>query len=352
MARDLIKQGGPHRVKKTGDEQYEFSISIPTDEQGFIGRECVNTSCTPTYFKVKLGTGVTDGQEVAYCPYCRKEAEPNDFASSSQVEYGQDIMEGELIKSVDGMIKDALDLDHRGKRKFGSGMFSMTMEMEPTKLPKVRRPVEEELRRDLTCPKCTLDHAVFGLATWCPDCGEDIFPVHVSEELDVLRKVLGEVGDRRERLGSRVAAKDIENTLEDLVSLFEAVLKILTRRHLESAGWDEDRVDEFFRRKVRTSYQNLDRAADRFEEGTAFNLRGGLSAEDFERLSETLKKRHPITHNLGIVDRQYLERARAGGLVGRDVRVTEEEVRWAIDAVETLLGNAHENLFGEEPEEE
>jgi len=81
--------------------------------------------------------------------------------------------------------------------------------------PHVHRPFEEELRRDLICPPCTLVHAVFGLATWCPDCGQDIFMVHVGKEFEVIRAMLGDVDRRRRELGPRVAARDIENALEE-----------------------------------------------------------------------------------------------------------------------------------------
>jgi ribosomal protein S27E len=51
----------------------------------------------------------------------------------------------------------------------------MEMSYKPGHLPQIRPTIEEELRRDVTCPKCGLEHAVFGLASWCPDCGAIFF---------------------------------------------------------------------------------------------------------------------------------------------------------------------------------
>ena len=79
MSRDLFTQGGPHNIRKTGRDQYTFSISVPPDEDGMLGRECPDDSCCPGYFKVRSGTGITDGQIEAFCPYCRTAAEPSDF---------------------------------------------------------------------------------------------------------------------------------------------------------------------------------------------------------------------------------------------------------------------------------
>lgn len=91
----------------------------------------------------------------------------------------------------------------------------MEMSYKQGSSPHVHRPFEEELRRDLICPPCALVHAVFGLATWCPDCGQDIFMVHVGKEFEVIRAMLGDVDRRRRELGPRVAARDIENALEE-----------------------------------------------------------------------------------------------------------------------------------------
>lgn len=81
----------------------------------------------------------------------------------------------------------------------------------------MRRPVEEELRRDLRCNACGLDHAVFGLATSCSDCGQDMFLQHVAAEFGVIDKILSDAPDRRQRLGPRVAARDLDNALEDVL---------------------------------------------------------------------------------------------------------------------------------------
>ena len=126
------------------------------------------------------------------------------------------------------MIGKSLSLDSKGRRKFGSGgLIDISMEMKSSRKSHVRKPYSETLRRDLTCPNCSLDHSVYGLATWCSDCGVDIFSTHILGEINVVRAILGDVPRREEDLGVRVAASDIENALEDLVSIFEATLILL-----------------------------------------------------------------------------------------------------------------------------
>jgi hypothetical protein len=106
----------------------------------------------------------------------------------------------EATAAVDKMITKALDLGPTGRKSYGSGMISMELAYKSGGRPEVSRPIEEELRRDVRCPHCTLDHAVFGLATWCPDCGKDVFEAHLDAEFEVARRILAAVEERRSTL--------------------------------------------------------------------------------------------------------------------------------------------------------
>ncbi len=69
MQSSLFKEGGPFDTKKTGPDQYTMNITIPPNEDGRIARECPNDDCSPGYFKVRGGTGITENQELIFCPY-------------------------------------------------------------------------------------------------------------------------------------------------------------------------------------------------------------------------------------------------------------------------------------------
>ncbi|MEZ6235284.1 MAG: hypothetical protein R3B68_13935 [Phycisphaerales bacterium] len=74
-----------------------------------------------------------------------------------------------------------------------------------------------------------------------------------------------------------------------------------------------------------------------------------LDQEWIERFKHIIEKRHPITHNLGIVDRKYLERVRSREAEGRDVNLEANEVNAALDAVLALVGGVHRLLFPTAP---
>ena len=339
MSKSFLDDGGDFQTRKVGPDQYEMHIPIPT-EDGLAGRECPNAECSPGYFMVKLGTGITEGQVLAYCPYCRQEGEPNDFTTQAQIDYALGVLKNELVKGIDKSIQKALGLGSSHKKTYGSGMFKMEMSYKPGTPDYVPRPLEEELRRDIICPNCGLEHAVFGLATWCPDCGKDIFICHVDTEFEVIQRVLSVLDKRREELGARVAGRDIENGLEDVVSVFEAVLKIITKKHLANNGISHD---EIIRRleKNRNSYQNTNSAEETFRAQTGSDLFHNISKDEVETLRTIFEKRHPITHNLGIVDKKYLERVHTGDTEGREIRVTAQEVEIAIGISRKIISSVY-----------
>lgn len=345
MSGEIFQEGGPLNIEDSGSDEYQMSIDIPTDEDGMFGRECPHENCSPGYFKVKPGTGITEDHEKAFCPYCRKEDEPGGFTTQAQQDYAIALVENEVIKGVNQMIEKSFGFGPSKKKKMGGDLLSVEMSYKPSKERNKPRLFEEELRRDVTCSNCGLEHSVFGLATWCPDCGKDIFLIHVYSELNVVKRMLSVIDTRFAELGSRVAGKDVENALEDTVSIFEAVLKIITDRYLSRDGMNSDEIIEVIQKKVRNKYQNTRLAGVTFLEQVGIDLYEGISEIDLDLLRVTFEKRHPITHNLGIVDRKYIERVRTGELEGREIRVTADDVLKAIEIISKVISTVYQKAF-------
>jgi len=342
MANDLFEEGGPLNVKRTGKDRYEMRINIPADEDGMIGRECPKEDCSPGYFKVKLGTGITENQETAFCPYCRTKAGPSNFTTQAQRDYATTLVKNNAINGINRMLKKSLGLDSTGERKISVGPFSIEMSLKSGRPNYVPRLIEEELRRDVVCPNCGLEHSVFGLATWCPDCGQDIFLVHVDKEFEVLEKMLSVVDKRRDELGARVAGRDIENAIEDMVSIFEAVMKMITGRHLMKQGAQSDEVADVLEKQIRNQYQSIRSAQEIFKKFVGIELFEGLSNPSLEALTLTFEKRHPITHNLGVIDRKYLARVQSGELQGREIKISAQEVFDVIEIARSVISSAYQ----------
>ena len=307
---DLLREGGPNRIERTGTDQYRLTVSLPADADGMNARECPAADCSPALFKTRPGTGLAN-QTAAFCPYCRHEAEPSDFTTPAQRAYAIAVAKGEAIDGVNRMLAEALGLNSSNKKRLADGLIKIDMELKPATKPFIRPPPGEEFRRDLLCPHCSLGHAVYGLAVWCPDCGKDIFTTHVREELVVVGKMLVAIPDRLSTLGARVAARDLENALEDIVSIFEASMKALLRRHLATSGKPDPEVDEIMRKVVGNRFQNPLLGAEAYKALTEFDLLDCLADTERTGLVAAFAKRHPIAHNLGVVDRKYLVATRS-----------------------------------------
>ena len=345
MRESLFREGGPYDVRRVGADQYSMQVPIPEDADGRIARECPQADCSPGYFKVKFGTGVTGDQETAYCPYCRHAGDPSDFATEEQMRYARDVLVREAQPGIERMVRDALGFGPTGHKVVGGGPISMEFRYEPGTPSHVRRPVEDELLRTVVCPHCGLDHVVFGLATWCPDCGRDIFMTHVGAEYEVVKKMLSDVERRRQGLGTRVAARDIENCLEDAVSTYEAVLKALFVRALRERGVEEEEIHLLLTKRVRNAFQNVDHSRELIEAELGLALFDDAPADAPQLLETAFEKRHPITHNLGVVDRKYLQSALSAEREGREIRVTCDEVQKALDISLGVLTSLHGRLF-------
>lgn len=344
MSRELFKEGGELNATRIDQDQYRLTIKIPKGDDGRSARKCRADNCSPGYFKVKPGTGIIENHLVAYCPYCQHEDDPNNFYSSEQLRYAKDMIAREVQGGVSKMIRESLGLGSSGRKTFGGGLFSMEMSFTESSKPIVRRPMEEEVRRDVICPHCGLDHSVYGLATWCADCGKDIFLTHVEAEFSVVRLMLSDIDRRRESMGERIAAKDIENCLEDIVSILEAAQRALVRRHLIRLGKNDDETDRFWK-KIGNGFQNLKRSEELYQNEFGISLKEHLSVNEFDELASVLEKRHPITHNLGVIDRKYLERARSNEDEGKEILVTKPEIESAIIVTMRVLAGLHSRLF-------
>lgn len=348
MSDSLFPEGGPHKVRKTGPDTHEFSISLPTDADGYLGRACPNVECEPGYFKVLVETLPDSPPETpatSWCPYCHTAGEQGDFHTEAQKQYAVDVMSAEAMKGVNRMMRDAFGMGRSNRRTIGGGLLSVELSLTPACERPPRPPQEEELRRNVTCPVCRSGHAVFGVAIWCPGCGGDVFLVHVQEEAGVIRTILGAVSDRQVRHGARVAGRDVENALEDTVSVLEGSLKAITRRYLLDHGKGRVEVDDVFDRVIRNGYQNIDAGERLVREHLGLELFAGIDLADRQRAAGIIAKRHPITHNFSVVDRKHLSQVSHGPSQGRDVCVQVEEVEWLLSFIGQLIEGLYLRLF-------
>lgn len=70
-----------------------------------------------------------------------------------------------------------------------------------------------------------------------------------------------------------------------------------------------------------------------------------IGSSDEGKLDRVFQKRHPITHNLGVVDRKYIERVRSVEAEGTEVRVEKNEILETAQVTYSVLSEFHSKLF-------
>ena len=160
-----------------------IQVQIPTDENGYLGRECPIEDCLG-YFKVKPGTGLTGPDLPCHCPYCGHAGASNTFFTSDQVEYAKSVALRQFSEAVRKDLK-GFEFDHKPKGAFGIGI---SMKLKPgTPIP-LHRYAEKELETYVTCDQCTLEYAVYGVFGFCADCGKHNSLQILHKNLDLVPK--------------------------------------------------------------------------------------------------------------------------------------------------------------------
>lgn len=333
MTHDYFRKCGPLNAQRIGTDHMRWEVPIEGDEDGRVARQCLNDSCSPGYFKVLFGTGITEERPFAFCPYCRRQDDPGAFLTEEQKRFFEDVLLSEATHAFSNMMKSSF-------------RNSKHVTYKPGRLPTPRVPFEDEVQRNVVCPHCTLDHAVYGLAWWCPDCGTDIFLPHVEAEVNVVRAMLEDIGRRRKQLGRRVAAKVTEDCLEDVVSIYEAVLKALINRYMQHQGKSKEEIEHILTKTVRNGFQNIERSGALMQDIAGISLFDAMDDAALNRLKSTFEMRHPITHNLAVFDRKYLEQSLAAEREGREVRVAPADIENCLDTCSRIFAHAHSRLLG------
>jgi len=333
----LIRNGGRFNARNYGNGKVTLTIPNPPDRDGRLARMCPRNHCSPGYFKIRPGATNPPYRNELYCPYCRHKSSSDGFQTTEQQRYANEILLQEAQVGFDRNVKEILGLGTTSKRTIGNRSFSISVEFTPSRLAPVRQPVEEILKRDVVCPHCAQDQTVFGLAIWCAGCGEDIFLTHVEKEIAALRTMLLDIPRRRKELGPRVAAKDLENALEDAVSVFEAAVKALVRRAMGERGQTPEAIEDQMH-KLGNAFQNIAKTIKHLLD--SFGFTPGIP-DSWRRLDIAFKKRHPITHNLGVIDRKYLLQSGLHGRVGRELRIQAKEVETALQDVLAVVSDIH-----------
>lgn len=317
-----------NRINRIDD--FSMEVSIPTDEDGYLDRECPNIICKAE-FKVQLDDWkdkVRD--EEVFCPVCGHCATSDEWFTEFQQKHLKSAFLAEFQPILDNEMKRMARDFNRGMPK--GSLISMSMSYKPSR-PVAVVPIEaaELMRQRYVCESCHCQYAAIGAAFFCPACGHNSAITALKETLLTIRN-LPEV---RKVLESGLDRDAMTNTYR--IVLEENVCKLVAafQRFSESAFEMLPNACDFKPR--RNIFQNLPQSSDLWEKAIGVRYESMLTPNEWEELQCYFQQRHVLAHKDGLVDGEYLKKTcNRQYQAGQRLVVKESEVMRFADLVETI----------------
>jgi len=341
-----------HEMKKyqTNESGNIVHMSIPLipNDEGMIGRECPNPECGPKYFQI--GQHIPEGflkneQEFSYidltCPYCGNVDNMQKFHTEGHAKWIESMIHRDMAITVQKMLEDSV----KNFKPTSNSSVSLSMSFKPGRLPDVRYYTEEKLKRRVTCDNCGFHYAVYGISYHCPFCGKGNLILHLNRNVDITRVLIEESTRLQSEHGSDVAQRIIGNALEDVVGIFEGFQKSIYLYGIHRTFLKDEAVKK--EERIRVTFQRLDGAQNLFLADLYYDIFSGISEEDRMFLEEQFLIRHVLTHNLGLVDEKYLEKAHIYLKQGSELEILPNDVSRALEIVVTVIGKTSQQIIHE-----
>jgi Zn finger protein HypA/HybF involved in hydrogenase expression len=322
------------RAGKDDDGADLFHVPLTPDAEGMVGRECPNEQCKTKHFKICIAN---DGHEPdstmdlrekdLMCPYCGTSLQMQDGATKAQLAW----IESLVIQGAMTMINDTME-------DAFSGCDYMTYTRGD--VPVVHPYEEEKLRRSITCEACQNRYAVYGITFYCPWCGGMAFHQHLAQDAKTIRVLAEEAGRIGAEHGQQASDRMVGDAYENVVSLFEGMLKILYRHAVQRRHTKADA--EKLMAQIRVNFQRLSGADEFFDRDLAIKLFGTIAPKERAVLEGIFAKRHVLTHNLGLIDEKF--RGQAWQRPGAEVPLDRQEILDGLLLVERIVGEAAKGL--------
>jgi hypothetical protein len=297
-----------------------IKVSLPTDEEGMVGRECPEQSCLG-YFKIRFGTGLK-GIHTCYCPYCGHQDSQKRFWTPDQLNYIQSVG----VRAVtDALIEDlkSLEFDHPARGSFGIGM---SLKVKPGDPVPIRHYREKKLQTEVVCSVCTLHFAIYGVFGYCPDCGNHNSLFILQKNLEFVAKELDLAANADDKA---FAEHLIGDALENVVSAFDGfgrqACQVMQPKAVQPNAL------------AKLSFQNVLAADQQIQQQFSIRLSSLLTSDQWQLVVRCFQKRHLLSHKMGVIDAKYVAVAGdPGAVVGRKVAIEADEVRTLIVAAGDL----------------
>lgn len=304
----------------------EFNISLPSDADGYTGRECPNCG---NYFKIMFGTGLKD-IEKCYCPYCGGHEHQSQFHTAAQIEYAKSVVVNKVTRRVNSRL-DNMARDFNRRNRHGRGLLKLSMDVKTSSV-RIRYPTESELETNVLCSSCTLKYAVYGVYGFCPDCGRHNVQQFLHTNLQIATRML----ELRETVETSLSDTLIANALTSVVAALDGFGREVCRAFASKSS-NPPKAEEI-------RFQNLERVQTQVKALFGFDIASSIPSSYWETAKRCFQKRHLLEHKSGVVDEEYLAQSNdQSARLGRKIALTASEVEELISIVRRL----GEHIFSE-----
>lgn len=287
----------------------QIKVSLPTDKNGLISREC--PKCQGV-FKIKLGTGLKGKNLPCHCPYCGYTKDMSQFNTPEQIEYAKSVAINEIMGALQSDIKEwGRELENSTKNSF------MKMKIDYQSNPhQIQYYQEKQLETNITCEVCTLEYAIYGVFAFCPDCGTHNSIQILEKNMELVQKEItfADTVDDKE-----FSSHLIEDALENAVSAFDGFGRATSAAFADKSS-DENQAKDI-------SFQNIFTARKRVKTLFGIDFASSINETEWETILRCFQKRHLLAHKMGVVDEEYLEKAKdTNAHLGRKITISQDEV--------------------------
>lgn len=283
-----------------------IQIEMPVDDDGYFDRLCPGIECG-AHFKVLFSDWRDKVQDaVVYCPICREEADSTEWNTMEQGEYIREVG----LRHVQREIGSALSSDARrfNRSQSRGGFIQMSMSYRPGSLPiPVPAAASEIMEQRSSCEECSCNYSSIGAAFFCPACGHNSAGSTFSGAVETTRRTLDSIPMLLSTLTESIGRDHAEDSIRQICE--NAVCKLVGafQRYAEAKFTQLPNANEH--RVRRNVFQNLMEGSALWSAATGVAYEQVLSPGELSDLQRFFQQRHVLSHQDGIVDRDYRERS-------------------------------------------
>lgn len=306
----------------------EFTVNIPSDDEGMIGRECPDQNCL-RYFKIETRPNIL--YDRCKCPYCGTEDDSNEFFTSDQLEYLKSVVMERVVDPLLAQLeRDILSINRRTSNR-DKGLIRLDISVRRTPVV-LHDYIETQLETDVICNKCELRFAIYGVFGSCPACGELNALKACQASLETSRKKVSLSEDKSLDLEFR--NDFLSDALCGSISAFDAFGKTLRA----------------YRNRIRSGaklnlFQDLASLNNELTTAGCPSIEELITKSAYEELKWFFAARHVYVHNAGVVDSKFTARQPAyKHLLGRKLSLEADRVIKNIEVLILLANKLDETI--------